>query len=208
MKLALIPTFVIICVLIIGCGNSHKNKSNVLSGIQTFLADHQEFGSPRSTQSVPDWEKGKRQRIQFTSGRNLLFYLQNGKVITVYEDTETEGRKKIWGIYSSGDAEYAKDVSRQAEGVIPDYTVISAINLLAGGRHADIMITSLSRSTPLKKRSKVAFAILKKEGLKSLAVYSTQEAYKADYSYSFAEQHPEASKGYLGSISTEGNFND
>ncbi len=208
MKLVSISSFLIICALIIGCGNSQQSKSNVLPGIETYLVEHREFGSPSSTQSLSDWEKGKRQRIQFTSGRNLLFYLQNGKVITVYEDTETEGRKKIWGIYSSGDAEYAKDVSRQAEGEIPDYTMISAINLLAGGRHADILIPSLSRSTPLETRSNVAFAILEKEGLKSLAIYSTQDAYNADYSFSFAEQHPEAHNGYLGSITTEGNFDD
>jgi len=40
-------------------------------------------------------------------------------------------------------------------------------------------------------------------------MYSTREAYKAFYSSSFAEQHPEASNGFLGSISMwSGEFSD
>lgn len=187
---------------------SRRTKSDVLPGIQMFLAKHQEYGLPIRKQSVPAWAQGERQRIQFSNGRNLLFYLKNGKVVTVYEDTKTEGRKKIWGSYSAS-AEYAKDVSRPSEGVIPKYTVISAINLIAGGKHADVLIPSLSRNTPHETRSKVAFAILKKEGLKSLSMYATRDAYKADYSFLFAKQHPDASNGRLGSISMyTGKFND
>lgn len=201
---------IVVCTLVSSCGDSNppQTKSDVLPGIQEFLAKHKEFGSPIRTQSVPDWAKGKRQRIQFTSGRNLLFYLQNGQVVTVYEDTRTDGRKKIWDSYSSGTAEYAKNVSKSGKGVIPDYTVISAINLLAGGKHADVLVPSLSRNTPHSTRKEVAFAILKKEGLKSLSMYSTREAYKADYSSSFAQQHPHASNGRLGSISMDGIFSD
>ncbi|MBL7066434.1 MAG: hypothetical protein ISS29_01055 [Candidatus Marinimicrobia bacterium] len=186
---------------------SLQTKSDVLPGIQAFLAKHKEFGLPSRTQSVPNWAQGKRQRVQFKTGRNLLFYLKNGKVVTVYEDTKTGSRKKVWGS-QGGSAEYAKDISRPATGAIPNYTIISAINLLAGGKHADVLIPSLSSTTPREMRSKVAFAILKKEGLKSLGMYSTQEAYKADYSSSYAKQHPSASKGRLGSISMEGQFND
>lgn len=186
-----------------------SRPSGILPGIRSFLNQNREFGSATTTQPVPDWAQGKRQRVQFTSGRNLLFYLKDGEVVTVYEDTEAEGRKKIWGSYSSGTAEYAKDVSRPEDGAIPEYTVISAINLLAGGKHADVLIPSLSRNTPRETRSEVAFAIQKKEGLRSLSMYSTREAYKADYSSSFAEQNPGASEGRLGSISMQtGTFSD
>ena len=158
---------------------------------------------------MSNWEQGQRQRVQFTSGRNLLFYLKSGEVVTVYEDTRTEGRKKIWGSYSSETAEYLKEVLRPTDGATPEYTVISAINLLAGGKHADVLIPSLSRNTPLETRSKIAFAILKREELCSLSMYSTREAYKADYSSSFAEQHPEAHQGRLGFISMQtGEFTD
>ena len=97
-----------------------------------FLAEHPEFGSATTTQSVPDWVQGKRQRVRFANGRNLLFYLKDGKVVTVYGCADTEGRKKIWG--RAYTAEYARDVDRQSEGELPDYTVIKAINLLPAAR--------------------------------------------------------------------------
>ena len=112
---------VLINVLVAGCGDSHAPKqaqsspspekpietsepsavsnqtqSDVLPGIQEFLRQHKEFGSPSRTQSMPDWWQGKRQRIQSTNGRNLLFYLKDGRVVSVYEDTKTESRKRIW----------------------------------------------------------------------------------------------------------------
>jgi len=183
-------------------------KPDVLSGIQAFLTKHKEYGSPTGTQSVPDWAKGKRQRVQFTTGRNLLFYLKDGVVVTVYEDDSRGDRKKIWNSYS-GTAEYMKDVSRKPAGSIPEYTVISAISLLAGGKQADVLIPSLTRQTPRDTRSRIAFAILKKEGLRCLSMFSTREACKAAYSDSFAKQHPDASDGYLGGISMNtGKFED
>ena len=75
---------------------SNQIRSDILPGIQTFLTKHMEFGTPSGTESMPDWWQGKRQRIQFTSGRNLLFYLKDGRVVSVYEDTKTESRKRIW----------------------------------------------------------------------------------------------------------------
>jgi len=226
MKLnALLPRLFLVAlvIIVIGCSDNEmrpqkttpnptampaSEQSEILPGIRLFLSEHKEFGSPIKVQFLSDWAEGKRQRVQFTNGRNLLFYLKDDKVVTVYEDTETEGRKKIWSSYS-GTAEYAKDVSKSGEGIIPDYTVISAINLMSGGKHADILIPGISRNTPRETRSNIAFAILKKEGLKSLSMYSTKEAYEADYSSSFAKQHPDAKKGCLGSISMDtGKFND
>ena len=182
-------------------------ETEILQGIQEFLAEHPEFGSATTTESVPDWAQGKRHRVRFTNGRNLLFYLKDGKIVTVYEWSDTEGRKKILG--GAYTAEYARDVDRQSEGELPDYTGIKAINLLAGGKNADILVPRFSANTPRATRKKVAFATLKKEGLRSLSMYSTRKAYKADYSSSFAEEHPKASNGFLGSISMHsGEFSD
>lgn len=69
----------------------------VLDPIKSFIAEHPEFGEPRSTSDVPDWRYGQRQRIVFESGRNLLFYIHEGEVITVYEDSPTDGRELVWG---------------------------------------------------------------------------------------------------------------
>ncbi len=69
----------------------------LLSEVSTFLAEHSEFGTPTATQSVDDWARGSRQRVTFDSGRNLLFYTEGGRVVTVYEDDGEEGRRKVWG---------------------------------------------------------------------------------------------------------------
>jgi hypothetical protein len=70
---------------------------SILAPIKSFIAEHPEFGEPRSTSEVPDWRYGQRQRIIFESGRNLLFYIHEGEVITVYEDSPNDGRKRVWG---------------------------------------------------------------------------------------------------------------
>lgn len=79
-------------------GGGHE--VGTLPGVSLFLAMHPEFGTPASTQEVPNWAKGARQRVNFNGGRSLLFYLQSGKVVTVYEDTDDRGRQKVWGEYA------------------------------------------------------------------------------------------------------------
>lgn len=67
----------------------------MLTGIKVFLRSHPQYGKPIYVQDIPDWHKGRRQRVQFSNGRNLLFYLKEGTVITIWEDNPT--RTKIWG---------------------------------------------------------------------------------------------------------------
>lgn len=67
---------------------------NVLPGIRSFLQHHPEYGSPTSVQNVPNWANGKRQRVWFSIGRSLLFYLEQGRVILVLADDRS--RTRIW----------------------------------------------------------------------------------------------------------------
>lgn len=185
-----------------------KLPSALLPEVRAFFQKHPEFGSPTGTQAFPDWVKGKRQGVVLSNRRILLFYLQDEKVLTVYEQDRNGGKSKIWGAYAEG-AEYMKDVSRQATSNIPEYKVISAINLNIGGKGADVLIPSLTRNTPREERSRIAHAILKKEGLREMSMFSTLEAKKAAYSSSFAKGHPEAKKGFLGAIEMDsGKFYD
>lgn len=73
-----------------------NNSIGLLPEIAEFLADHKEFGEAIRTEAMPDWAKGKRQRVIFDSRRNLLFYIKENKVVTVYEDS-SDGRKIVWG---------------------------------------------------------------------------------------------------------------
>jgi hypothetical protein len=71
--------------------------------VASFLAAHPEFGRPVATRDVPDWAQGPRQRVAFEDGRDLLFYMKGGRVMTVYEDKPGVdiGRVKVWGEYAT-----------------------------------------------------------------------------------------------------------
>lgn len=78
-------------------GKAEDVPSDLLPGIRAFLNGHKEFGKPTGTTTIPDWAQGKRQRVQFDTGRDLLFYLKSGQVSTVWEDHPELGRRKVWG---------------------------------------------------------------------------------------------------------------
>ena len=89
--------------------NGTRPGPSLMPEVAAFLNSHHEFGTPTSTQDVPNWAEGKRQRVNFDSGRSLLFYMKDGEVVTVYENHPSEGRKKVWG-------EYAKDSKKGRTG--------------------------------------------------------------------------------------------
>ncbi len=185
-----------------------NNDIGLLPGVRIFLNTHDEFGTPTATQAIPDWAQGKRQSVVLSNGRILLFYLQGDKVVTIYEQDGKGGREKVWGGYSEG-AEYMKDVPRQATNDIPEYKIISAINLNIGGKSADVLIPRLTRETSREERMRIAHAILKKEGLREICMFSTIDAQKAAYSSSFANANPNAKQGFLGAIDKDsGKFYD
>lgn len=177
-----------------------KPLPQMLPGVRNFLESHSEFGEPIGTQAITDWAQGKRQRVQFSSGRNLLFYLNDGVVTTVWEDSTEKGRTKIWGTYALPPKDPLKNQDRSKTDSLPSYTIIRSMKMASGGRQADILIPEFSRDTPEELRSKTAFRILQAENLVSLSLYSTQEALKANISSSFAEKNPDAKEGILGGI--------
>ncbi len=98
-RLATLP--VLACLLLsslMGCGSGSPH-SDLRPEISTFLGQHPEFGKPTGTQTIDDWAQGPRQKVDFDSGKNLLFYIKNGNVVTVYEDGPN-GRNKVWGEFS------------------------------------------------------------------------------------------------------------
>jgi hypothetical protein len=69
--------------------------------VARFLSEHRTFGTARTVRNAADWEKGKRQLIQFDTGRTLLFYEKDGVVVAVYDMSEPAGvlRGRAWGEY-------------------------------------------------------------------------------------------------------------
>lgn len=84
---------------------------------------------------------------------------------------------------------------------LPKYTVLDTVTLINGQFYADVLIPSFSRRTPVGKREKVGRQIAETEGFDQVIFYSTKEAYKANYSSSYATSHPNALRtGFLGSL--------
>ena len=177
-------------------------KDFLMPGVATFLASHSEWGTPKSVQDTPDWAEGKRQRVDFSSGRSLLFYLKDGRVVTVLD----EQRQKIWGEQAAPKPPPAAvDKPAVASSGIPAYRILySGPHRRPGkpmGKRGDVMISSLTRKSPPAEVEAICVAIAKKEGFTSSAFYATEEAYRANESSDYLKQHPQALiKGFLGSI--------
>lgn len=176
-------------------------KNQILPEINKFLSKHQEFGIPIDVESIPDWAQGKRQKLKVKANgksRSLLFYVKEQEVVTVYE-VGANGREKIWG-------EYQKDepfipVTRETSESLPAYTVLYSNKMISSRKFGDILIPSFSRQTPAELREKNFHEIAKKEGLDNVSFYSSEDAYKANISASFAKSHPNALRnGFLGSL--------
>ncbi len=98
--------------------------------ISLFLDSHREWGSPTSVQSVPDWAEGKRQRVDFSSGRSLLFYMKDGQVLSVSD----QQRQKIWGEYSAAKSPpLTVDKPADVTLAIPAYSVLYSGPQVRGG---------------------------------------------------------------------------
>ncbi|MGE5574016.1 MAG: hypothetical protein ACM3ZU_13525 [Bacteroidota bacterium] len=178
--------------------------ATMLPEIRAFLDQYPEYGKVVAVTSQPDWVKGRRQTITTrTNGglRDYLFYTEQGQVQTVYALTEDQGRVIVWGETESHPMNAQEEpIARPAVNQLPAYTILLSVDLADGtGRMGDILIPSLSPSTPRAKRESVARAIAAKEGFVAAYLYSTREAYEADMSSSYAKAHPDALKsGFLG----------
>lgn len=189
-------------ILSVSCGSSPEpsHDIDVLPEISVFLQQHSEFGKPITTESVPDWANGKRQRISFNTGRSLLFYTKNGQVMTVYEDQSSAGRVKVWG--ETEEYNVPAPVTKAAEADLPAYTVLFTVEKFrGGGRYGEILVPSVSRKVSAAEREALARRIADKEHLVDVNLYSSEDAYKANGSESFSKAHPNAMRrGFLGML--------
>ena len=166
--------------------------------VARFLEEHREFGRASWAEALPDWAQGQRQAVRMSSGKRLVFYLQEAEVLTVFE-TSSFGRNKVWGEYPAASADEPERGVHKTED-LPSYT-IDVVNLMRGGKYGDVIVPSLSRTTPKDDRERILRAISKKESLTEASLYSTEEAFKANTSSSYLNAHPRALKeGYLGSL--------
>ena len=85
---------------------------------------------------------------------------------------------------------------------VPPYTVEFHQRMIAPpGVLVEVVVPSLSRSTPRAKIEQIGFAILRREGGDRLNLFSTRIAYLANDDAEYARAHPGAlEKGYIGRI--------
>jgi hypothetical protein len=197
---------IVFVALIAGCigfgvllnkSESQKGLISIMPEVKTFLEKAPQ-GKPTATQSVPDWAEGLRQRVIFSNGKSLLFYIKGNEVVTVYSDG-AEGRTEIF-----------RKATEPQNKVVPKLAKPSASYAIIDltGSHADVLVLNgFTQATPRAMREKFAYEILKREKLTSLSLYMSKEAMKADYSASYAKQNPQAKRGALGSIFSN-NFTD
>lgn len=166
--------------------------------IATFLASHPEFGRPATPRNQTSWAEGKLQRVDMDTGKSLAFYEMNGRITTVWDRSAGGDGELLWGKPYERPA--FVPVESKATSDLPAYKLADVVNQRVGGRIGEVIIPSLSRTSPAQRREAVARAIAEKEGLQEVVLYATEEAMRADSSASYAEQHPGAMKGYLGSL--------
>ena len=123
-------------------------------------------------------KKSKRGCLWYI-GAFFVFTLALGVVSTLFED--------------DGETPMSSEVS------IPEYVVADRVGILGGGNYGDIVVPSLSSSTPREELATVANAISAREGLDRLSLYCSQDAVRANFSQSFLEANPGAYDCVLGS---------
>ena len=181
---------------------ARKNDSNsghqLSLGIRSFLQNNDlNLGVPVKKVILENWAKGKRERLIFDDGRNLLIYLDSKgeKALSVYEDIKGV-QTLVWGKESTGN-DYVKNEKKEASDGVPEYIVLET-NKNGMGSFGDILIPSLSKEVTFDRIKEIALTIQTIEKLDFISVYSTKEAHKAQYSESYSKSNPDAKSGYLG----------
>lgn len=110
------------------------------------------------------------------------------------EWTQEEGLNLVYDRSRPRESEYI-----EPELELPDYTILDEVNLLVGGYYGDVLVPSLTPDTQVEELEAVAGQIAQAEGFDEISLYCTEEAYRANFSASFLEDHPDALKdGFLG----------
>jgi hypothetical protein len=86
---------------LIGRAGHGRNRVDVLMmpEVISFLAEHDEFGTPHGSRPPSRSMMGHKQSVEFESGGTFTFYAQEGEVTRVYQELP-EGRKFTWARYT------------------------------------------------------------------------------------------------------------
>lgn len=84
---------------------------------------------------------------------------------------------------------------------LPEYEVLDRIAMMNGRVYGDILVKSISRSTPADEIEQLAIDICIQENLDDVCLYCTEEAFEANLNMNYSEAHPNALRdGFLGSL--------
>lgn len=81
----------LLCLGLAGCDGAVPTNSSAADSprpeVAAWMSGHAELGTLDHTENVEPWAQGDRQRVVTQNDRKLLFYTQNGAVVSVYEET-------------------------------------------------------------------------------------------------------------------------
>lgn len=177
---------------------------SLLPAVAKWVKFNSQWGKPTSIVRLHDWAGGKAQKLTLDKGLTLRFYLVKDEVNIVYEES-AEGELKVFGHYAAW-FELPKPVKRRAADGLPAYTILHAAENITGEIAGNVLVPTMTRSTPSSKRAAVFKRIAEREGLLTAAFYSTEAAYKADSSKSYRRSHPTALRRGSTGLLMDGKF--
>lgn len=181
-----------------GSTEEEQSATQGADAINTFLKGHGELGTVISIEPAPDWARGERRRVRLTSG-SYLFYFYEDRVVTIYRDDE-DSRVEVYREEIPNAATPVAEGERPMSEALPVYEILDSVETLNEGTMADILVSSFSKGTSVVERESFAQAVASKEGLEWVTLYCSRDAFRANYSSSFSESHPDALETcYLGS---------
>ncbi len=85
-----------------------------------------------------------------------------------------------------------KNESSITNKTIENHSVIQKTNLINWNILLEVLISTISKETPVEKIKEIALQLSEKYDANQIQIYCSIEAQKANYSSSFAEEHPDA----------------
>lgn len=199
--------YLTLSILLISCNDDQvakASKINIDPNIKVFLKEnpsfHTKYGKFINAENAPDWAHGRRQWLHYKNGSLLIYVDRKGEVASVkYKKSDSDNAPKY--LYKS-EKKYSAIEKPSDNNDNKYYFVHQFINLMNGGRHADVILKDINynRDTPIERKLKIAKFLVSELGVTELSIYNSIEAYKSDASSSYSSMNPEAAYGIIGSV--------
>lgn len=171
--------------------------------IKDFFTEKKYFGEVKVISSTAKWENGPRYLIKSSSGMFKADLDKNNDLVCIWKVNSNNSYEQVYL-----DETLLENSYPIVEGDGYSYKILDKTKLISGkGVYADVLLYDVSVKADKGRIESILREIMKNERFISISGYTTKEAFKANWSESYAKKHPNAkAKGLLGFISEEGIF--